>query len=87
MTNKLEWYSGTRRFRDFYMVIAVSLLIISLTVGLFKLCISSMADISNYFCLQFSLLDFATFVGFVVSSPHRIPTPNNSTENVAPLYP
>ena len=41
LTNKLERYSDTRPFRDLYMLVAVSLLIISLIVGQFKLCISA----------------------------------------------
>ena len=36
MTNKLDRYSGTSPFRDLYIGVAVSLLIISLTVGQFS---------------------------------------------------
>ena len=35
LTNKLERYSGTRPFRDLYMIVSVSLIIISLIVGQF----------------------------------------------------
>ena len=47
LTNELQRYSGSRPFRDLYMVVAVLLLIISLKVGQFKLCICSIAGVSN----------------------------------------
>ena len=55
LTSKSERYSGTRPFSDLYMVVAVSLLIISLTVGQFKLCINSIAGVSNLFLVLFIL--------------------------------
>ena len=71
-TNKLEGYSSTRPFRDLYMAVAVSLRIISLTVGQIKLSISAIADDKIYFWIQFSPLDFASSLGFAVWAPNQI---------------
>ena len=46
-SNKLEKYSGTRPFSDLYIVIAVSPLMMSLTVGQFKLCIKPVEGVSK----------------------------------------
>ena len=61
LTNKLERYSGTRPFRDLYMLVAVSLLIISLIVGQFKLCISAIAGVSNLLFVTILAARFCNF--------------------------
>ena len=45
--NLLERYSGARTFSDLYMIVAVSLLMKSLIVGHFRLCINGLADESK----------------------------------------
>ena len=45
--NRLERYSGTRPFNDLYIVVAISLLIISSTVGQFKLRIIGIASVNK----------------------------------------
>ena len=61
LTNKLERYLGTRPFRDLYMLVAVSLLIISFIVGQFKLCISAIAGVSNLLLVTILAARFCNF--------------------------
>ena len=60
-SNKLERYSGTRPFSDLYTVVAVSPLMMSLTVGQFKLCIKSIEGVSK---LLFVTILAALFCNF-----------------------
>ena len=90
LTNKLERYSGTRPFRDLYMLVAVSLLIISLIVGQFKLRISAIAGVSNLLFVTILAPRFCNFCrvcSFVAptASPHRTAVPKMGLYN-APIH-
>ena len=58
-----------------------------LTAGQFRLCISSIADVSNLLLVAILAARFCNFLGFAVWSLHSTPTRNNSTENGALQYP
>ena len=45
--NLLERYSGARPFSDLYMIVTVSLLMISFILGHLRLCINGLADESK----------------------------------------
>ena len=52
--NLLERYSGARPFSDLYMIVAVSLLMISFIFGHFRLCINGL--VLFQFCINFTLV-------------------------------
>ena len=86
-SNKLERYSGTRPFSDLYTVVAVSPLMMSLTVGHFKLCIKPIEGVSKLLFVTILAARFCNFckVCSLVTPQH--PIPNNRTENGARRYP
>ena len=61
LTNRLERYSGTRPFSDLYIIMAVSLLIISLTVSHFKLRISGIAGATFFLFVTILAARFCNF--------------------------
>ena len=60
-SNKLERYSGTRPFSDLYTVVAVSPLMMSLTVGQFKLCIKPIEGVSKLLFVTILAAQFCNF--------------------------
>ena len=60
-SNKLERYSGTRPLSDFYTVVAVSPLMMSLTVGQFKLCIKPIEGVSKLLFVTILAARFCNF--------------------------
>ena len=71
-SNKLERYSGTRTFSDFYTVVAVSPLMMSLTVGQFKLCIKHIEGVSKLLFVTILAAQFCNFckVSSLVTPQH-----------------
>ena len=59
--NKLERYSGTRPFSDLYTVVAVSPLMMSLTVGHFELCIKPIEGVSKLLFVTILAARFCNF--------------------------
>ena len=65
-SNRLERYSGTSPFNDLYLVVAVSLLIVSSIVGKPKLRISGIAGASTLLVTTILAFDSAAFATFAV---------------------
>ena len=80
-SNKLERYFRTRPFSDLYTVVAVSPLMMSLTVGQFKLCIEPIEGVAKLLFVTILAARFCNFCKVCCLVTPQHPIPNNRTEN------
>ena len=69
------------------MIVAVSLPIVSLVVGHFRLCIDGLADKSKLLHVTILAARFCILDGSAVLSPHSSPIRNSNIENEALRFP
>ena len=76
--NLLKRYSEARPFSDLYMIVAVSLLMISFIVGHFRSCINGLADESKLVFVAILAVRFLTYPSLSLHDDNFVNSDANS---------